>query len=217
MWKLKNAGEIVPELEKYWQKDGDDTIYSMMCAGTCPPSHRPGVIVVAAEEFNLRPPRIIRLVDETQVQTLDDFFQQCLDFQSLYQIDEFVGRTKDEAFMQSLIDFNRRRRERGLKSLEVTAAPNSNDSGIGFHIGLLRQRLKPGNKKLILAGSSLDHGLREIPMSEINTAKDSEHPLVAAAGYVVSYLDLYSNSFYRDDQPDKNNSKYDELDYFNSM
>jgi len=194
----------------YFYRDGDDRLYQRIWAGIVPPSGRAGAIVVIAQELSLRPPASLFVVATGEEQAADNLLQKCLDFRALYQIEQFYGRTKDSDFLRYLSHWNAERREKHLKTVEISTAPNSSSDGnIAFHISLLRSRLTPNNKILTLNDSKLlPAAFQELSMSDVSTAKDNEHPLLAALGYVVAALDLYAADW-NDQKPEFAKTEYD--------
>jgi hypothetical protein len=156
----------------------------------------------------LRGPANIFVVATAEEQATDNLLQRALDLKALYQVQEFYGRTKDSDFLRYLSYWNAGRREKHLKSIEIQTVPNA-DGNIAFHIGLLRSRLAPNNKSLHLGENKLLlAAFQELSMSDVSTAKDTEHPLLAGLGYVVSALDEYG-SWDRNDRPDFAEMEYD--------
>jgi hypothetical protein len=201
-------------LRNYWYRDGDDRFYKRIWAGIVPPSERPGALIICAEELSLRPPAHIFFVDEAQESATDNLMQRALDFKALYQVQEFYGRTKDKDFYRYLSFWNASRRERNLKTIEISEAPNSAEGNISFHIGVLRNRLGPNKKTLHLGESKLlPAAFQELSMSDVSTAKDTDHPVLAALGYVVSALDSYGN--FERDRPEVAEMDYDIDDIIN--
>lgn len=195
-------------LRDYWYRDGDERFYKRIWAGICPPSERPGAIVVVAEELTLRPPAHIFWIDEAQETATDNLMQKALDFKALYQIQEFYGRTKDKDFYRFLSFWNANRREKNLKGVEISQAPNSGEGNISFHIGVLRNRLSPNQKTLHLGESKLlPAAFQELSMSDVSTAKDSDFPVLAALAFVVTALNEYSD--FGRDQPEFAETEYD--------
>jgi hypothetical protein len=195
-------------LRNYYYRDGDERFYKRIWAGICPPSERPGAIVVVAEELALRPPAHIFWIDEAQESASDNLMQRVLDFKALYQVQEFYGRTKDKDFYRYLSFFNADRRQKHLKGLKILTAPNSAEGNISFHIGVLRNRLSPNTKTLHLGESNLlPAAFQELSMSEVSTAKDSDFPVLSALGYVVAALDEYAD--FGRDQPEFAETEYD--------
>ena len=132
----------------------------------------------------------------------DNLMQRALDFKALYQVQDFYGRTRDKDFYRYLSFWNANRRERKLKTIEISSAPNSADGNISYHIGVLRHRLSPTKKTLNLGESTLlPAAFQELQMAAVSTATDSEFPVLAALGYVVAALDSYGADYDRD-QPD---------------
>ena len=195
-------------LRDYYYRDGDERFYKRIWAGIVPPSERPGAIVVVAEELSLRPPAHIYWIDESQESATDHLMQQALDFKALYQVQEFYGRTKDKDFYRYLSFWNANRRERNLKTIEISEAPNSAEGNISFHIGVIRNRLSPNQKTLHLGESKLlPAAFQELSMSDVSTAKDFEHPVLAALGFVVSALDSYGAEW------NKQEEQFAEMEY----
>jgi len=195
-------------LRDYYYRDGDERFYKRIWAGIVPPSERPGAIVVVAEELSLRPPAHIYWIDESQESATDHLMQQALDFKALYQVQEFYGRTKDKDFYRYLSFWNANRRERNLKTIEISEAPNSAEGNISFHIGVIRNRLSPNQKTLHLGESKLlPAAFQELSMSDVSTAKDFEHPVLAALGFVVSALDSYGAEW------DNQEEQFAEMEY----
>lgn len=166
----------------------------------------PGAVIICAEEFTLKPPAQIFLADEAQESATDNLMQRALDFRALYQVQEFYGR-RDKDFYRFLSFLNADRRQRGLKTLETLEAPNSADGNINFPIGVLRARLSPNKKTIHLSGSKLlMAALQEFQMGTVSTAKDTEFPVLASLGYVVSALNEYGD--YDRDRPEEAEMEY---------
>ena len=81
----KQIGNIGPP--GYYQREGDDRCYQRIVAGFCPPSERPGGIVVVAEEMALRPPAHIFWIDELQEYSLDRLFSAAVDMKLKYPVE----------------------------------------------------------------------------------------------------------------------------------
>ena len=196
-------------VSNYYYREGDERLYKRIWGGLAPPSEKPGAIVVVGEELALRPPAHIYFVDEAQESALDNLLQRALDFRGLYQVQEFYSCTKDNDYLRYLSHWNAGRREKHLKTVEISTAPNSSSDGnISFHISLLRSRLAPNEKTLHLGESKLlPAAFNELSMSEVAKATDSQHPLLAALGYVVSALDSYAN--WDRDEPEFAQTEYD--------
>ena len=195
-------------LRDYWHRGGDERFYKRIWAGICPPSERPGAIVVVAEELSLRPPAHLFWIDEAQGSATDSLMQRALDLKALYQVQEFYGRTKDRDFYRFLSFSNAKRRGQNLKTIEISEAPNSSEGNISFHIGVLRNRLSPNRKTLHLGESKLlTAAFQELSMADVSTAKDFEHPVLAALGYVVAALDEYVD--WDRDRPECGITEYD--------
>jgi hypothetical protein len=193
----------------YWYRDGDERFYKRIWAGIRPPSERPGAVIICAEELSLRPPAHIYWIDEAQESATDNLMQRSLDFKALYQVQEFYGRTKDKDFCRFLSFWNANRREKNLKTIEISSAPNSAEGKISFHIGVLRNRLSPASKTLHLSDSKLlPAAFQELQMSAVSGATDSEFPVLAALGYVVAALDSYGAHWERD-EPEFGITEYD--------
>lgn len=69
-------------IRDYYYRNGDDRFYKRIWAGICPPSVRPGAIVVVAEELTLRPPAHIFWVDEALESATGNLLQRTLDYKA---------------------------------------------------------------------------------------------------------------------------------------
>lgn len=202
-------------LHSYYYREGDERFYKRIWAGIVPPSERPGALAICAEEIALRPPAHIFVVATAEESAEDGLLQRALDLKALYQVQGFYGRIKNADFYRYLSFWNAERRQRNLKTLEISAAPNSAEGNIGFHIGVLRSRLSPNSKSLHLGESKLlPAAFQELSMSDVATAKDTEFPILAALGYCVSAIDSYGADFERD-QPESAEMEYDIDDILN--
>jgi hypothetical protein len=194
-------------LRDYYYRDGDERFYKRIWAGIVPPSERPGAIVVVAEELSLRPPAHIYWIDEVVETATDNLMQRALDFKALYQVQEFYGRTKNKDFYRFLSFWNANRREKNLKTLEISTAPHSDSGNISFHISTLRARLAPNKKTLHLVESKLlPAAFQELSMADVSTAKDFEHPVLSALAYITTALGEYANY-------DRDQVEFAEMDY----
>ena len=149
---------------------------------------------------------ILYRVSEEVDPSTDGLMARALDLKSLIPIQEFYGR-RDRDFFRFLSFWNAGRKERQLKTLEINTAPNSDSGNISFHVAALRSRLAP-NKKLLHLGESklLPAAFQELRMSDVSTAKDTDHPVLSALGYVVSALDEYVAY-------DRNQPEFAEMEY----
>jgi hypothetical protein len=130
--------------------------------------------------------------------------------QLVEKLAELVGKHKVQMIwgrhhkpaMQFLDVWNTKASERGLPSLYVNKAPDSDDGLIEYHLNVLKDRLFRGQKTLYVPeGSRLKGYIREVLPEEIDTITDSQRPGIASLAYVMTALTLYEPEF-EDDEGD---------------
>lgn len=214
-YKAHHTVGTSPDLQNYYYRDGDPRFYQRVWAGLVPCFQRQGGLVVVAEEKTWRPPVHLFWIAEAVCLTNDELLSRAMDFRSLWLVDAFYGRTTDASFMRWLSYHNADRIERNLKTLEILPAPNCTaDGDISYHIGVLRNRLKPGQKSVhLLKSKLLRQALQELPVTEIASARDRDYPLLGAFAYVVAALDAFGENFNTDSRPRKAKTDYDIFNY----
>jgi hypothetical protein len=161
-------------------------------------NNKPGSGVVVGEDaFPEIGGRIYHchLLAETEDNDTGQLLRKCAEMKARFKAGEFYGRY-DEANMNFLTFWNRDARDRRLPEFHIYPAPASEDGKIGYHLNLLRDRLRSGRKTLHFSKQSKLPGyLRELPTNGAATLTDSQYPAVAALAYVVSVLTIFEPDF----------------------
>ena len=172
----------------YYRDKKTGKLFQRVIAGVGWPGDRPGGVVVLGDETSFGPRFEHYLLDEIEESDTGLLFKHCLDLQGKYNVENFVGRL-DDANLRYLSQWNFTRRNRNLSMLYILSAPFVGTGKIGYHIGVLKDKLRTNQKSLFLLVDIKQPGyLLELQASETGTILDVEMPLVAALGYAVSAL-----------------------------
>lgn len=168
--------------------EGGGRLYQRVVAGIGWSSDRPAGCVLIGEETSYGPKYDHFLLAEIEEFDTGLFFKRCADLQKRYNIMEFVGRL-DKANIRYLSEWNSARRVRNTATLEIDAAPFSEDGYIGYHISIVKDKLRSNQKTLhFTEGSKLPGYLLEIQAGETSSIKDTKIPLVSALCYAVTAM-----------------------------
>jgi hypothetical protein len=141
------------------------------------------------------------LLEEAKADDIAQLVDKLAELVGKYKVQEIWGRRHKPA-MQFLDVWNTKASERGLPSLYVNKAPNSDDGHIEYHLSVLKDRLLRGQKSLYIPeDSGLREHIRGVLSEEIDTITDSQKPSVASLAYVLVALTVYEPE-YEDDAGD---------------
>jgi len=168
--------------------EGSGRLYQRVIAGVGWASERPAGCVVIGEETSFGPKYDHFLLAELEEFDTGIFFKKCADLQVRYNIQQFVGRL-DKPNIRYLSEWNSGRRNRKTATLEIDSAPFSDDGYIGYHISIVKDKLRSNQKTLHFnEGSKLPGYLLEIQANEKGSIKDTKIPLVSALCYAVTAM-----------------------------
>ena len=187
------------------QQAGKKIDIGRIIGGIAWPGEKPGFAVVVGEELF---PAIgsktyhCHLFTTVEEQDKGRLIEKCAELAAYFKVIGFYGRY-DKTNMRYLDQWNRISRERRLPGFFVYNAPYSESGLIEYHINILQDRLRIGQKTLHgLENSKLPGCLNEIQPDMIPTATDSQFPAVAALGYAVSLLTEYPPRIEEDEEID---------------
>jgi len=162
--------------------------YHRIIGGLGWPGTKPGFALVVGEHFEEDPYlkiRHVRVLAETQDESLEILFQKCLEFRERYQVQDFYGNRENEPMMELLRDFNRDLKD--VSSLSLCLAPFPED--FAYHVRVIRERLNQDKKIVYFGKRSLLAGcLMELSPEEAMKARVYEYPAITGLGYVISFL-----------------------------
>lgn len=155
--------------------------------------NNPGFAVVVGED---RLPEVggriyhCHLLAEIEDNDTGQLLRKCAELKARLEVEDFYGRY-DKSNMNFLDFWNRDARDRRIPEFYIYSAIASEDGKIGYHLNILKDRLRPERKTLHLSEQSRLPGyLGKLPISGTATLTDSQYPAVAALGYAVSALTL---------------------------
>lgn len=153
------------------------------------PSAQPGCAVVLGDEMSKE--RRYHWLAEHFDHDLGNLLRRCLELKSQFKISDFFARP-DEVVLFFLDTFNADNRKRGISDFHFSEVPFCDGSGrIGYHLNVLRELLRPGNKRLILSESSVLPGqISSLPQG-IGDVFDNDQPGPAALSYCTSVFEVY--------------------------
>lgn len=167
--------------------------FGRIIGGMAWPSDLPGWAVVVGEE---RLPRIgtttrhLHLLAEATEFTKTRFLDAVSELQSLYSTTGFYGR-HDPHNIVHLYLHNSALSKRGLPPIDFLAAPYSEAGRVEVYADMVISLLLPTTKSLHLGEADIAKSLTLSPEDRI-TATSTSHPAVAALGYAVSVLHLFT-------------------------
>jgi hypothetical protein len=183
-----------------------DIFFQRIVGGIAWPGERPGFICIVGEESYFRPPYQLHLLAEAEEQDTSELIRQCRELQAKWRVQDFYARL-DETILRYLELTNQQAITHHGKPFQVLAAPFS-DGSIAYHVQLLKDRLKPGQKSLQLGSESkLPSAVLELPVDQVFKAIDEQYPAVAALGYAVSALVVWPPL--DEDRADTTDDEYD--------
>jgi hypothetical protein len=166
-------------------------IFQRIVGGLVWPAERSGFICVVAEEAAIRPPFQLHLLAEAEEQAADQLIHRARELKSRWKVQDFYAKL-DETMLRYLERLNIEARARYERPFEVLAAPYTDSSEIGYHVAILRDRLKPSQKSLHLGSESkLPTALLELTVDRVFDAQDSQYPAIASLAYAVTALTLW--------------------------
>ena len=140
------------------------------------------------------------MLAEVEDNDTGQLLRKCAELKARFEVEAFYGRC-DESNINFLSFWNRDARDRHVPEFHVYPAPASEDGKIGYHLNLLRDRLRSERKTLHFSEQSKLPGyLRELPTNGAITLTDSQYPAVAALGYAVSVLTLFEPDLEEDEE-----------------
>jgi len=170
----------------YYRDQKRGKLFQRVIAGIAFPGERPGGVVFVGEETSFGPIYQHHWLDEIEEYDTGLLFKRCLDLQGKYKA-EVVGRL-DKANLRYLSNWNEARQNRSISALQILSAPFSETGHIGYHIEILKDKLRTNQKTLHLEDSALPAHLLALQASETSSVTDTQMPLVAALGYAVTAL-----------------------------
>jgi hypothetical protein len=168
----------------YYRDVESGMLFQRVLAGVAWAGDRPAGVVVIGEAVSFGPLYEHHLLAEIEEYDAGLFFKHCVDLQGKYNVESFVGRL-DKMNIRYLSQWNSTRRDRNSSTLHVLSAPFSESKDIGYHIAVLKDKLRPNQKTLhFTEGSKLPGYLLEIQAGETKLKAD-QIPLVSALCYAV--------------------------------
>jgi hypothetical protein len=195
------------EYSFYFIDDEAKRKYGRIMGGLCFPAHKPGFVVVAAEDFDYN--RVMRthpihVIDEYVDTDMQGLLRKCLEFSNIYKVEFFVGDEENKPAMDYVDRFCRDLRD---NPIQITSGES-----FEFSLNVCKARLK-GQTLHIPEKSSLKAVLWEVPVSDVQKGNPYDYPRAAALGWVVSYLDTYKRPQYEPPDDDVREEDYNPL-YF---
>jgi hypothetical protein len=190
----------------YYFLDNEENMqrkYGRIMGGLCFPAHKPGFVVVAAEEFSLDPVMRafpIHIIDEYSDTDMQGLLRKCLEYSNTHSVEYYVGDLDNKPAMDYLSRFTRDLREHPVRI--------SGGESFEFSLNITKDRLK-GQTLHIPEESSLKAALWEVPVSEVQAGNPYDYPKAAALGWVVAHFDTWRRSLY--DATEDKEEDYDPL------
>ena len=163
-------------------------------AGLALPGQRPGFLVVAAEaESKESNDRFCLVLEEFEEPDPSRLIRQAIKFKSDHSSLETIF-ARNDPFIEA---YNKTLRHRGERPLYIREPPNLETAGpeggyISFHLKLVKDRLAPENKTLLLPkDSKLPGYLTDITTDRASRVTDAQHPAIAAISYLVAAMDTW--------------------------
>ena len=162
------------------------------------PADGPGFVVVVGEEAKAHPapPYHLHVLAEADDSNPSRLILKAQELAQVFMVRDFYGYTGNRADIEFLTWYNRKARDRRESTLNIREAPATETDGIHFHLNILLSRLNAAEKTLhMLPESKLPGHLLELQGDRLTRATASEHPAIAALGYVVSKLTVHEYKF----------------------
>jgi len=167
--------------------------YLRIIGGFSWPGVKPGFVVVigedCVEDYSLKV-RHLRLLAEVEDSDIESLFQQCVHLRNRYQVQKFLGDTKNDGFMNFLYQFNRTQKKGDYRFdsliLQMAAFPQD----LQYHAYIIKERLQQSTKSLHLGEKSLLKGYL-MDLDKDFTGGPLAYPAIMALGYCLSYFKNY--------------------------
>jgi len=177
--------EYYAQVEPYFE-------YRRIIGGIAFPAESTGYIVVVGEDyhkdFTLKL-RHFRLLDEYEGNDVQALIKKLYDFQNTYKVQNWYGDSNNEMMMKFISKFNRSlgRRKKGIY---VSEAAFVNDAhNFKYYAPQIKKLIGKGTKVLHFgANSQLPGKLSALTAIDVDKAKISNYPGIAALGYAVTGL-----------------------------
>jgi hypothetical protein len=187
------------ENELFLDKD-KNRMYLRVVGGIAFPSHKPGHLVIIAEDLHPDPAfkkRHLHLLAEHEHFDLTTLLRKATEYIGSIGFKNFYGElaTDNQRFLTM---FNADCRKKHHPGIHITSAPYTDNQSIGFHVNLLHSLLQQNQKLLHLGDKSKTPSyLQEIQNENVTNAKNSEYPAVAALGYAAAALTIWHSPKHR--------------------
>ena len=172
-------------------------------AGLALPGQRPGYFVVAAEaESQDSDDRFCLVLDEIEESDPSRLIREAIKFKDQHGSLETIF-ARNDPFIEA---YNKTLAHRGERQLYIREPPNLETAGpeggyIAFHLKLVKDRLAPERKTLLLPkDSKLPSYLTDISDDKASRVTDGQYPAVAAISYLVAAIDTWRHDPYEQER-----------------
>ena len=157
------------------------------------PGEKPGWIVAIGEERDPRPGGSVRhchLLAESGPFAKTQFLSDLSEFQAMYQPVGIYGKYEKQNIVHLYLH-NANVTRRGQAPVDFFQAPYSDTGKLEVYSDLIIKRMLPTSKSIHLGPAEIAKYLNIAPEDRV-TASPATHPAVAALGYAIMVLELYS-------------------------
>lgn len=172
-----------------WHDDANGHDYGRIVGGLAwPAQEQAGFLVVLARD--LEPDasgnhHYWRLA-EYESADLGELIRKAMDMRQEYHARDWVGNVGNKPALYLLGELMQRYPYKDRLSLDM--APHAGDSqGLAFYLGLIKEVVRPGKKRLHLGDSTLPGYLAQPQASDLHKTPE-DYPAVAALGYALAEL-----------------------------
>jgi len=182
----------VGESKEYYYQVDPYFEYRRIIGGIAWPAESAGFIVVIGEDYRKDPTlklRHYRLLDEYEGNDIPALIKKLYDFQSIYKVQNLYGDSNNEMMMKFIFKFNQSLGQR-KKGVFVSEAPFIDDNhNFKYYAPQIKKMINRATKSLHFgAHSQLPGKLSSLTAIDVDKAKISDYPPIAALGYAVAGL-----------------------------
>lgn len=178
--------------KKYFYDPQKPAEYRRIVGGIAWPAEKDGFIIVTGEDYHEDPTlklRHYRLMDEFEGDNISRLIKKLYDYQNIYKVQNWYGDPDNEMMMKFISKFNQGLgpRKRGVYISEALFVNDAHN--FKYYAPQIKKLISKSAKSLHFGQSSqLPGRLSGLTSIDVDKAKISDYPSIAALGYSIAGL-----------------------------
>lgn len=195
----------------YWRDTSTGKEYGRVNMGLAWPGKHPGFAVVLAEDEFSPNELHYYVLAEIEESSMTSFLRSCYELVGLYALTDIYGDTAEKVANEFLRSFNEELRERRQQGFHITPPPMfKSPNCFELCVRVIQKHTEAAGKTLHLGEKSRLPGyLLELRPSDLKSANACDHPAIAALGYALTPMDIWTACDPEESIPQQQETDYD--------